>query len=40
VTTHSFQAPDFYRKLGFSVVGEVRGYPQGHGHLYLEKSLR
>jgi GNAT superfamily N-acetyltransferase len=37
--THSFQAPDFYRKLGFEVTGQVAGYPAGHAHLTLVKQL-
>ena len=37
--THSFQAPDFYRKLGFEVFGTVNGYPHDHQKLYLRKLL-
>ncbi len=39
LSTFSFQAPGFYRKLGFEVVGEVAGYPSGHAHLVLRKSV-
>ena len=28
LTTLSFQAPGFYRKHGYSILGEIRGYPQ------------
>jgi GNAT superfamily N-acetyltransferase len=39
VSTHSFQAPGFYRRFGYALVGEAAGYPRGHGHLHFEKSL-
>ena len=37
--THSFQAPDFYRKLGFEITGCVDGYPRGHQYLTMLKRL-
>lgn len=39
LTTHSFQAPGFYRKLGFDVVSEIADCPRGHSHLTLRKTL-
>jgi ribosomal protein S18 acetylase RimI-like enzyme len=39
LTTHSFQAPRFYEKLGFRVVSEVPEYPRGHSQIVLRKSL-
>jgi ribosomal protein S18 acetylase RimI-like enzyme len=37
--THDFQAPRFYQKLGFGIVGRVDNYPQGHQFLMLVKHL-
>ncbi len=37
--TFSFQAPNFYRKLGFHVVGEIKDHPKGHNQYFMEKRL-
>jgi GNAT superfamily N-acetyltransferase len=37
--THSFQAPDFYEKLGYETIGILDGYPFGHKKHYLKKKL-
>ena len=39
VETHDFQAPAFYEKLGFNVVGRVGDYPRGSQFLTLVKHL-
>ena len=39
LSTHSFQAPGFYARLGYAECGRARGYPRGHDHIYLVKSL-
>lgn len=37
--THSFQAPAFYRRLGFRITGHVEHYPKGHQYITLAKAL-
>jgi len=39
LSTHSFQAPDFYRRLGFQECGRAEGYPRGHAQIFLVKAL-
>ncbi len=39
LSSHSFQAPGFYQKLGYEVVGVAEGYPHGYAQVYLRKSL-
>ncbi len=38
--TMSFQAPDFYRKLGYTVWGQLDDLPPGHQRIFLKKALR
>jgi GNAT superfamily N-acetyltransferase len=38
--TASFQAPDFYRKLGFELYGVIDDFPPGHRAFYFMKRLR
>jgi GNAT superfamily N-acetyltransferase len=40
VDTHSFQAPDFYRSLGYSEVATTLDTPIGFSDTLFEKSLR
>jgi GNAT superfamily N-acetyltransferase len=40
LATHSFQAPAFYRRRGFSKVGSVSDFPAGHEQIYLRKRLK
>lgn len=37
--TYDFQAPGFYRKLGYEVWAELEGYPPGHTQIWLRKAL-
>ena len=39
LSTHSFQAPDFYRRHGYVVTGGFSEYPRGHRSIFLEKPL-
>ena len=39
LSTHSFQAPGFYRRHGFAIAGEVAEYPAGHSYLLLRRPL-
>jgi GNAT superfamily N-acetyltransferase len=38
--THSFQAPRFYERLGFEIVGSITGYPRGHDKIFMRKVLK
>lgn len=38
--THSFQAPEFYKKHGYEAYGAVDDYPRGFSHIHLKKQLR
>ncbi|MDI2595154.1 GNAT family N-acetyltransferase [Pseudomonas sp. N3-W] len=37
--TFSFQAPAFYKKLGFSEFGQIADYPPGHKRYFFQKRL-
>jgi len=37
VDTLSLQAPDFYRKLGYEIVGHVPDFPAGYDRYYLSR---
>ena len=37
--TFSFQAPEFYRKHGYEVFGELKDFPAGHQRVYMKKEL-
>src|SRR5262249_4201998 len=40
LSTHSFQAPAFYARLGFQECGRTPGYPHGHDDIHLVRKLR
>jgi len=37
--TFSFQAPDFYAKLGYSEFGRLREFPAGYDRVWMSKAL-
>jgi len=37
--TFSFQAPEFYKRHGYRVFGELSDFPPGHTRYYLTKDL-
>ena len=37
--TFSFQAPDFYKRHGYQVFGELKDFPPGHQRYFLMKRL-
>jgi len=39
LSTHSFQAPDFYARFGYTECGRTPGYPRGHDDIHLVKQL-
>lgn len=39
VDTYSFQAPAFYQKRGYELLGTVGGYPRGYQKLFLKRDL-
>lgn len=39
LSTHTFQAPDFYLRRGYLETGRTPGYPEGHGQVHLQKTL-
>jgi GNAT superfamily N-acetyltransferase len=40
LSTHEFQAPAFYQRHGYEIVGAVDNYPRGYHQFYLRKILR
>jgi ribosomal protein S18 acetylase RimI-like enzyme len=39
LSSHSFQAPEFYRKLGFVEQARISGYPNGHADIHFTKYV-
>lgn len=39
LNTFSFQAPDFYQKLGYTVFAQLENFPIGHCRMFMRKKL-
>ena len=39
LNTFSFQAPEFYKKLGYTVFAELEDFPDGHSRIFMRKLL-
>jgi RimJ/RimL family protein N-acetyltransferase len=39
LSTHTFQAPRFYERLGYRPTGSWDGFPAGHGMVFMQKGL-
>ena len=39
LSTFGFQARGFYVRCGYTVYGQLEGYPAGHTHFHLRKAL-
>ena len=39
VATFSFQAPGFYKRLGYRQVAKLKNFPIGHDQIWLTKAL-
>lgn len=37
--TYDFQAPGFYRKLGYEVFGSIEDHPPGHTRFWMQKRF-
>ena len=37
--TFSFQAPDFYKKHGYQIFGELKDFPPGHKRYFFTKQV-
>jgi len=40
LASHSFQAPGFYARRGYSKVAEIENHPVGHSDIFYSKLLR
>jgi GNAT superfamily N-acetyltransferase len=40
LSTFTFQAPEYYRKLGYEPFGELKGMPPGHSRTWFAKWLK
>ena len=38
LSTTTFQARNFYEKMGYEVCGEIEGFPPGHSNYFMKKT--
>lgn len=39
LNTMSYEAPEFYKKLGYTVFGELEDFPDAHSRIFMRKAL-
>jgi GNAT superfamily N-acetyltransferase len=39
LSTHSYQAPGFYQRVGYEQIGALPGWPVGSARLFFQKAL-
>ena len=39
LSTHSYQAPGFYRRLGYEQIGALPGWPLGSTRFFFSKTF-
>lgn len=39
LSTFSFQAPEFYKKRGYQIFGELNDFPEGQSRIFFRKAL-
>ncbi len=40
VETASFNNPEFYKRCGFVITGELKGFPEGHSYFFMAKRIK
>ena len=40
VDTYGYQAPDFYKKIGYKKIGKIDNYRSGYERVFFKKELK